>query len=109
MTERDFAYWLQGFFEIGKEGEVWSDLTPEQIDCIKNHIALVRTTQKTSVLLTAIEALLDHDTVSVQKVISSYFEHVIDPQHPDQDVANAAHTGFKPAFNHPASGPKVRC
>lgn len=45
MTSRDFAYWLQGFFEItraGKEpGEISLDET--QVEMIERHLALVFT------------------------------------------------------------------
>lgn len=37
MTSRDFAYWLQGLFEIGKPTE----LNAEQTDLIKRHLAMV--------------------------------------------------------------------
>ena len=37
MTSRDFAYWLQGFFEIGN-GE---ELTKEQTAMIKAHLNMV--------------------------------------------------------------------
>lgn len=37
MTSRDFAYWLQGFFEITGTDE----LTPEQVKMIKDHLNLV--------------------------------------------------------------------
>lgn len=37
MTSRDFAYWLQGFFEITEATEI----TPEQTERIKRHLALV--------------------------------------------------------------------
>jgi len=37
MTSRDFAYWLQGFFEISKTTEV----TTEQVQIIKNHLNMV--------------------------------------------------------------------
>jgi uncharacterized protein YfkK (UPF0435 family) len=37
MTSRDFAYWLQGFFEISKTTEV----TTEQLQIIKNHLNMV--------------------------------------------------------------------
>lgn len=37
MTSRDFAYWLQGFFEISKANEI----TAEQTVMIKNHLNLV--------------------------------------------------------------------
>lgn len=37
MTSRDFAYWLQGFFEISKA----NILTEEQLKIVKNHLNLV--------------------------------------------------------------------
>ncbi len=37
MTSRDFCYWLQGFFEIADA----KNLTPEQVECMKKHLALV--------------------------------------------------------------------
>lgn len=42
MTSRDFAYWLQGFFEIQEaSGEANLSLTPSQVRMIKKHLALV--------------------------------------------------------------------
>ncbi len=45
MTSRDFCYWLQGYFEIGQNQPrpaEWSpNLNSEQIQCIKNHLAMV--------------------------------------------------------------------
>jgi hypothetical protein len=38
MTARDFAYWLQGYFEIHGKAE---SLTPQQVEMIKRHLALV--------------------------------------------------------------------
>jgi hypothetical protein len=37
MLSRDFAYWLQGFFEISEE----RNLTPNQVNVIKKHLRLV--------------------------------------------------------------------
>lgn len=37
MRSRDFAYWMQGFFEISDS----DDVTPEQIRIIKKHLNLV--------------------------------------------------------------------
>jgi hypothetical protein len=37
MTSRDFAYWLQGFFEIAKP----ETISAEQLTMIKNHLAMV--------------------------------------------------------------------
>lgn len=49
MTERDFVYWLQGYLEISNSNE----LSPEQIQIIKDHIKLVldkKTPDRTSAL-----------------------------------------------------------
>lgn len=37
MTSRDFAYWLQGFFEISNQKSISAD----QVKIIKNHLNLV--------------------------------------------------------------------
>ena len=37
MTSKDFAFWLQGFFELSETDE----LTPRQTEIIKNHLKLV--------------------------------------------------------------------
>lgn len=37
MTSRDFAYWLQGFFEISQA----DTLTEEEVTIIKKHLSLV--------------------------------------------------------------------
>lgn len=37
MTSRDFAFWLQGFFEISNV----ESITKEQTEVIKNHLNLV--------------------------------------------------------------------
>ena len=37
MTSRDFAFWLQGFFEVSNA----ETITQEQTEVIKNHLNLV--------------------------------------------------------------------
>jgi hypothetical protein len=39
MTSRDFAFWLQGFFELA--GDDAASLVPEQVHLIKQHLSLV--------------------------------------------------------------------
>lgn len=39
MTSRDFAYWLQGFFEI--TGESLETIQKPQVEQIKKHLAMV--------------------------------------------------------------------
>ena len=38
MTSKDFAYWLQGFFELSDAN---APLTEKQVQTIKNHLKLV--------------------------------------------------------------------
>lgn len=37
MTSRDFAYWLQGFFEVSNA----ETITKEQTEVVKRHLSLV--------------------------------------------------------------------
>jgi hypothetical protein len=39
MNEREFCYWLQGFFELNGEDVV--DLSSEQVQIVKDHLNLV--------------------------------------------------------------------
>lgn len=41
MLARDFAYWLQGFFEINKAGGMSVGLNIGQVTCIENHLNMV--------------------------------------------------------------------
>ena len=41
MTSRDFCYWLQGFFELNNHIDHRDGMTPEGMECIKNHLAMV--------------------------------------------------------------------
>jgi len=71
MTSRDFAYWLNGFFEIQHNGpypaepQLRYNLNDDQIDTIRNHLAMV-------------------------------FKHEIDPSHGDkkhQEALSEIHQG----------------
>lgn len=37
MTSRDFAFWLQGYFEISKQTQIM----PNEVEMIKKHLNLV--------------------------------------------------------------------
>lgn len=47
MTSRDFAYWLQGYFEILQAGAtdahvpLYPPLSAKQVECIKRHLEMV--------------------------------------------------------------------
>lgn len=89
MKSRDFAYWLQGFFEIHGAGpkrpEPHDDMALHgyQVELIRKHLALV-------------------------------FKHEIDPEAGDekmQEALNAIHSGKpKPAATHPLyTSTLIRC
>ena len=46
MKSLNFCYWLQGYFEVlAAGGDPEAELTPEQVACIKDHLAMVLTKQ----------------------------------------------------------------
>lgn len=87
MTSRDFAFWLQGFFEIteGDERNAGRGLSPAQAETVRRHLALV-------------------------------FKHEIDPsmKEPEPKTAHEAkldeaHSPFSPPPPHTTGGPVYRC
>lgn len=84
MTSREFAYWLQGFFEIQFDSEPGASpegLTPEQTMCIRKHLNLV-------------------------------FKHEIDPSYGDekkQEALNEIHNPVPPHMNPKTQGGLMRC
>lgn len=42
MTEREFCYWLQGYFELSGST---NGLTADQVECIRRHLQLVDAVQ----------------------------------------------------------------
>ena len=108
MTPRDFAYWLQGFFELQSDPK--QNLTPKQVQTINSHIALVNEEGGANYLTMTIGALLAgseagglSNTAPIRAVLSAHFEHVIDPQSKgEQSHLNSIHNGGGP-------GPVTRC
>ena len=83
MTSRDFAYWLQGFFELSRlapeSGE--AAFGPKQVACIEAHLAMV-------------------------------FAHEIDPAVGDakkQEVLKALHEHGLPARGYMPPDTKIMC
>lgn len=107
MTSRDFAYWLQGYFELFPTASADITLDDGQERCVRRHIDLVCVTEKEPSQLTAdIRAALDVGiamsnaggkgaraamTTVIRERLAHYFEHVIDKQHPQPEKAQAAH------------------
>jgi hypothetical protein len=54
MNDRDFCYWLQGFFEVS------GTLNAKQVQCIKKHLALAfanKAPEGNKALQTALQAI----------------------------------------------------
>lgn len=95
MTERDFAYWLQGFFELNEAGNESHPyhLNASAQKCIKQHLELARIGNGNSFLLQVIENFLNSDGLVLVKILAAYFEAVLDPQHSNFSAAKKAHGG----------------
>lgn len=110
MTPENFAYWLQGYFEL-RQNIIDTPLTADQKSIIVNHINLVKTTTPSNFFISTIQELLKEEgnaTHLIKRVLAHYFEHVIDLTHPDPVAADAAHSPSKP--HYPSAGPPMaRC
>lgn len=87
MRSNDFAFWLQGYFELREEG---LPLNPRQLGIVKAHLALVRETEGKKLggfpewLQGTLDAMGDQPMDErllrlVEKRLANEFEHVIDP------------------------------
>lgn len=133
MKQDEFAYWLQGYFEL-REND--NPLTLAQGICIRNHLELVKTSNITPIFgkktataamkpITGFCAWLDgalemagHSAVDgllstislnlIKNKLAAEFVHVIDPKSPgDKEVLQAVHDGLqKPSSIRPKSRPR---
>ena len=108
MTEQEFFYWLQGFFEISDAGvssPPFVKLSIAQLDCIRRHAALVRANCEhvsgtfiaiESLTCTAVSSKTEEIGRSIRELTSLQFHHVIDPSYGDADKQaelNRIHAG----------------
>lgn len=107
MTAREFAYWLQGLFEIGNP----SELTADQVVIIERHLDMVFAYDKSTsaamdfclwakgFLATYAKNGLAGDSLkNIKNKLNAIFFHEIDKTYGDkvmQDTLNALHTGNK--------------
>lgn len=108
MTEQDFAYWLQGYFELYIEIENKLPPINDRIKiCIEKHIKLVKEAELgkkyPSAFCARILGMLEAgDGERLSKAIAAAlkekFEHDIDPKYPNSDQLNQIH-GSGPATN----------
>lgn len=101
MTNQNFCYWLQGFFELQP---LTTELTPTQWSCIQKHLQLAKTyDQSNNSFVSYIEAFIDlldgkhptqNNVISLKKKLNSTFKHEIDPTQGDikmQQKLNSIH------------------
>lgn len=91
MTNRDFAYWLQGYFEIAEPEEIGE----KEYDMIKKHIALVFSHEKEpNDFMDEIKWFFDQPkrksfnqehTRNIKFMLSNLFLHEIDPTYGDKE------------------------
>ena len=118
MTHQDFYFWLQGYFEL-RQDDSWLDA--KQLDCITNHLNLVRKVDGRlkgfaswlDGMLTAFTIACQGDneypdrlsfTKSIQEKLSECFAHEVDgkydagKQGTKIDLSNI-HKPTKPPFD----------
>lgn len=75
MNEKDFCYWLHGFFELQEAGGKGSDLTLAQVDLIKQHLDLVFTqVVKTKDEPAGIKEFLEAKKIAESKIKDKFFD-----------------------------------
>lgn len=91
MTARDFVYWLQGHFEISGTNE----LSPFQVQQIKNHLSLV--------------FIHEIDPAHAQTVSADVAQAVHDTGKPPIVTPKPPHDGPWNNYGHPDSNITYRC
>lgn len=88
MTNRDFFYWLQGYFELGAPNTY---IDKRQADLIIRHAAMVRDTGERLIEVRTYARMLTRDPVvdtataiaitnEMREAVNGEFLHVLDPQ-----------------------------
>lgn len=102
MTPRDFAYWLQGAYELGFD-QLTGPLTLRTKHILLAHIEMSKATKgnfNPDILAfrTWVEAAIEFDASheKIQAKLHDLFEHVIDPMTTDleEDAAQSAAHGM---------------
>ena len=83
MNDRDFLYWLNGFFELSEENK---GLTVKQVEIIKQHLSLV---------FTQCQIIDDNETKNISSNI------VVEDNPTTEDIIK--NQGVFPFHSHPIS------
>lgn len=112
MTEQDFIYWLQGYFELyGTLSKEPAPLPGEAQDCIRKHIQLVNNAtpgKQPSAFVARIYGMLevgegDRLSIAIQNALAEKFKHDIDPKYPNSNQLNQIHN------SGPSTNVSYRC
>lgn len=133
MKSTEFAYWLQGFFELNHltEGTGLKDLILQKghYECIQDHINLVKTYESEKVMPFVhwlegfiagylVSSTTDDNnaeytravntTKEIQTRLGNLFAHEIDPSYgkEKQEAMNKVHSGARPPRNEDR---RIRC
>lgn len=96
MNNREFCYWLQGYFEL-LDADV---LTNPQVQIIRRHINLAKQVDggltKFPIFLEGFFAACNDNPTTeqiqtIKRMLNQEFEHVIDPSYKDQKKLNQIH------------------
>lgn len=108
MKNREFMYWLQGYFELTDAEALPKDFEKK----VKAHIELTRLCDKNpnpvlKANIALIETFLDDKNyTALKQTLSNSFVHAIDGDYNvDQALANEVHSGEKPPPKPPKPYP----
>jgi hypothetical protein len=92
MTQRDFCYWFQGFFEIGG---VPADFTDGQRVILRKHLDLVEATEPSAPLMGWMRGAFDSmaKPQTFANRLKQEFQHVIDKTFKNSDLLDKIHGG----------------
>jgi hypothetical protein len=107
MTPINFAYWLQGYFELSDEIVEGVSLPLKVRVLISQHIDMCKATpgnynSKLVGFLGWMESAIEFTATSdsIRKKLDNLFEHVIDPMTVDDEVAQNQSAAHNP-YNYP--------
>jgi len=101
MLNKEFCYWLQGFFEIGGRPS-WRALQPFQVIIIQNHLALTKEVEGLTPggfcvwleMALRTQKIDQHLTTDIRGNLNAVFQHDIDNTYPgDPARLQAIHDG----------------
>jgi len=121
MKNAEFAYWLQGFFEIQEaSGNKVSVVSKEQLNIIRNHLNLTKEADQeyADFILWADGFLTGHEhsdetdlkgkkLVAFREELNKNFKHVLDNRFGDKETLQKLHDGLKKTVDNSKKWPNT--